>query len=121
MYDIENNESDSLNSDEYFFSTTPFIEKKQTFDLKVTTLNNRQFIRNEVLSIDISRDETKMLFLEQLNQLFIYPLKINKDIPSQEKCMTVPYYPCSMAKFAFSDEMVLLTTTLSCKPYYLIE
>ena len=41
MYDIENNESDSLNSDEYFFSTTPFIEKKQTFDLKVTTLNNR--------------------------------------------------------------------------------
>ena len=75
---------------------------------------------NVIVSMDISRNGTKAMFLDKDNQVIIHPLtsEIKENNPVIN--FTVPYYPCSIAKFGFSNDFVLLTASSSCKTYFLI-
>ena len=75
---------------------------------------------NGVLSIVISRHGTRAMFLDKDNQVIIHPLTSEIESTNTVINFTVPYYPCSIAKFGFSNDFVLLTASSSCKTYFLI-
>ena len=66
-----------------------------------------------ILSVDISKQDSRVLFLGSKNDISLYILHSNSQIVNEKKII-IPYYQCNIARFANKNDSLLVASASEC-------